>query len=344
MDVKLYTGNGSTQAISGLNFSPDLVWVKSRASTPTARNHALFDVIRGVGNILVSNQTNTERTGATNSLASFDSAGFSLGADTTYAYVNENTQSYAAWCWDAGSSTVTNTQGSITSQVRANASAGFSVVTYTGTGGTGTVGHGLGVTPSMIIVKNRSNAVNWAVAHAGIDSNRCLNLNTSVDASTAGFLGLNKSDFTSTTFTVNYGDTNTTVVNGSSNNYVAYCFSPVSGYSAFGSYTGNGSETDGPFVYTGFRPRWVLVKQTTAIGGNSDWAIFDAARSGYNANNNSLYPSKANPEDHYVLATEMDLLSNGFKPKASRYVINSPDATYVYAAFAEHPFAYARAR
>jgi hypothetical protein len=327
----LYTGNGSTQTISGLNFSPDFVWIKSRSNT---RDHQLYDVIRGVQNPLLSNSTLNEGSPQAG-LTSFDATGFSLG---DFYKSNAISETYAAWAWDAGSSTGTNTEGSISSQVRANASAGFSVVTYTGTGGTGTVGHGLGVAPSMIIVKNRSNTVNWAVAHAGISSNRCLNLNTTDDDSSVGFLGLDKSSFTSTTFTVNYGDTSTTVVNGSSNNYVAYCFAPVAGYSAFGSYAGN-SNANGPFVYTGFRPRWILVKQTTSSGDN--WYIYDAQRIGYNPTNLYLWANGSNVEQ---LSGDWDLLSNGFKLRGPGIAYNYTGYTYIYAAFAEHPFATSRAR
>jgi hypothetical protein len=335
MDVKLYTGNGSTQTISGLGFSPDFLWFKARS---IAYSHALYDTVRGYTKSLVSNSTVAEGTEA-GGLSAFNSDGFSLnGENTVYGSTNTNGQTYVAWAWDAGSSTVTNTQGSITSQVRANASAGFSIVTYTGTGGTGTVGHGLGVTPSMIIVKNRSNSINWAVAHAGLSSNRCLNLNTTSDDSTVGFLGLDKSSFTSTTFTVNYSDTNTTVVNGSSNNYVAYCFAPVTGYSSFGSYTGN-SSTDGPFVFCNFRPRWILIKQVTSSGDG--WYIYDAQRIGYNPTNLYLWANGSNEEQ---TSGNFDLLSNGFKLRTTASALNYTGYTYIYAAFAESPFQYARAR
>jgi hypothetical protein len=333
MDVKLYTGNGSTQTISGLNFSPDFVWIKVRNN---ARSNFLFDTVRGVEKYIISDTTGAEATDSTY-LTTFSSTGFSVGSS---ADVNRDTSPIVAWCWDAGSTTVTNTQGSISSQVRANASAGFSIVTYTGTGGTGTVGHGLGVAPSMIIVKNRSNAVNWAVAHAGIDSNRCLNLNRDVDSSTVGFLGLDKSSFTSTTFTVNYSDTSTTVVNGSSNNYVAYCFAPVAGYSAFGSYTGNGS-SDGPFVYTGFRPKWVMIK---GISGGDHWYLYDSVRLGYNPRNEQLTPNLSDAEYDALSYPNIDICANGFKLRTTIGGRNSSGVLYAYAAFGESPFAYARAR
>jgi hypothetical protein len=262
MDVALYTGNGSTQTISGLNFSSagqtGLVWIKSRSSGTW---HNLTDAVRGVNKSLFSNSTIAE-TAVTDIVTALSSTGFTLGADANADGTNISGASYAAWCWASPTSTSTNTEGSITSQVRANASAGFSVVTYTGAGSTSsTIGHGLGVAPSFIIAKARTTAsqVNsWRCYHRSLGATQYLTLNATDAAGT--FTDWANTSPTSTLFYV--GGTNTTFpVNESGINYVAYCFAPVAGYSSFGSYTGNGS-TDGPFVYTGFRPRWILYKRT----------------------------------------------------------------------------------
>jgi hypothetical protein len=331
MDVALYTGNGSTQTISGLNFSPDFVWIKPRS---VATQHNLYDAVRGATKALFSDFTDAEAT-VSNGLTAFNSDGFSLGSNQ---YVNDNAVTFVAWTWDAGSSTVTNTEGSITSQVRANASAGFSVVTYTGAGSTSsTIGHGLGVAPSFIIAKARTTAsqVNsWRCYHRSLGATQYLTLNATDAAGT--FTDWANTSPTSTLFYV--GGTNTTFpVNESGINYVAYCFAPVAGYSSFGSYTGNGS-TDGPFVYTGFRPRWILYKRTDDTGY---WLLVDALRNGFNPDNNTLCPNLSDAEDPTDV---LDILSNGFKLRVTGSSSNASGGTYIFAAFAENPFQYARAR
>jgi hypothetical protein len=331
-DTVLWTGNNTGQTITMPGaFSPDLVWTKMRSE---ANAHWLFDVVRGTNQGLSSSSTTNELT-RSSSVTAFGSTGFTLG---TSADVNSSAYTYVAWTWDAGSSTVTNTQGSISSQVRANPSAGFSIVTYTGTGGTGTVGHGLGVTPSMIIVKNRTNSAAWVVQHKGTGTNRALKLNTTDSTDTVGFVGLDSSNFTSTTFTVNYSDTNTNIVNASSNNYVAYCFAPVNNFSSFGFYQGNGS-ADGPFVFCGFRPRYILRKRTDTSGPS--WRVIDAARNPYNLANEILEPNTSDATENN---NEIDILSNGFKIRSADTDGNASGGTIIYAAFAESPFQYARAR
>jgi hypothetical protein len=345
MDVLLWTGNGSsTRSISGLAFSPEFVWFKARSA---AYANQLYDVVRGSGSgkNLISNQTDSEGAGSSSFgyLSSFDSAGFSLavGSDSTFQWGNQSSATYAAWCWDAGSSTVTNTQGSITStvSVRANATAGFSIVTYAGTGVASTVGHGLGAVPGLIIIKDRtSGAYNWQVYHstfAGTSNTIVLNSTAAVD--TGGSAVWNSTTPTSTVFSIG-----TAVgVNTNGNNYVAYCFAPVVGYSSFGSYTGNGS-SDGPFVYTGFRPRWVMVKASTSVSFGS-WRIYDSARGSYNVIQQELYANLSNSED--ASNTIVDFLSNGFKLRSGAIDgYNGSGATIIYAAFAESPFNYARAR
>jgi hypothetical protein len=334
MDVALYTGNGSTQTISGLNFSPDLVWIKERSGS---RFHALCDSVRGDGILLYSNSTFGEQDiGST--VVDLTSDGFNLGFNGGFTSVshNWNAVTHAAWCWDAGSSTASNPDGSIPSQVRANASAGFSVVTYTGTGSSATVGHGLGVAPAMIITKGRTNTAAWLVYHQAIGATNFVQLNTTI-ASTASITAWNNTAPSSTVFSIG----TSAAGNTSGVNNVAYCFAPVAGYSSFGSYTGNGS-ADGPFVYTGFRPRWVMIKWVT---GANAWIIVDTARDSFNVQKLNLNPNDSDVENTAGTGGWFDGLSNGFKIRnGTDNVINASGGTYIYAAFAEHPFQYARAR
>jgi hypothetical protein len=330
MDVKLYTGNGngSTQTISGLGFSPDLVWLKARSFAPS---HHLFDTIRGATKFLGSDTTNAEQTGA-DRLTAFDSTGFTLGSN---AEVNQSSSTYVAWAWDAGTSTdPSNTAGSITSQVRANVSAGFSVVSWTGTSSSGTIGHGLNVAPAMIIVKCRSTGgTGWPVYHqslGGVD--KVITLQSSAAVQTISNYW-NTTAPSSTTFGVASGYDNN--VNGAT--MIAYAFSPVVGYSSFGSYVGNGS-SDGVFVFCNFRPRYLMIKRSSGIG---DWVIYDSVRLTYNANNVELYANSSGAE---VVDDPIDILSNGFKIRTTGSGVNSSGNTYVFAAFAESPFQYARAR
>jgi len=335
MDVKLYTGNGSTQTISGLGFSPDLVWIKNRSH---GRDNNVYDTVRGATKLLSTNSTTVDVYNGSGSeqtvsgLTAFNSDGFTVGSDNV---ANQNTPyTYVAWAWDAGSSNAPNNSGTIASTVRANISAGFSVVTYSGDNTTnGSVGHGLGVSPSMVIIKARNASKDWKVAHVSLAAQNMLSLNQTYATGIASWDGV-----TSTVFKpARSGDTYN---NTSGENYVAYCFAPVAGYSAFGSYTGNGL-SDGPFVYTGFRPRWVLIKaSSSATYGN--WLIHDTSRSISNVSDKNLYANLSNSEDGTYL---MDCLSNGFKLRSSDYDgSNGSGLTYVYAAFAEAPFPYARAR
>jgi len=333
-DVKLYTGNGGTQAITGFDFSPDLVWCKGRSF---ASGFMWFDIIRGGTVSLRSNDTQNE-VDLYGKLSSFDSNGFTMipGTDSGNPSVhNQNGQTYATWCWDAGASTVSNTQGSITSQVRANATAGFSVVSWTSNGASGieTVGTGLGVSPDLIIVKNRDSSSWWQVFHSSFSNTASdyLLLNTTDAKTTSGATIWTRS---STTF----GFRQTSIfVNGEKG--IAYCFAAVVGYSSFGSYTGNGS-TDGPFVYTGFRPRWVMTKRTNTTG---EWWISDAARDTYNAASTFLWAQSSNAESSSS-SYDYDILSNGFKLKTTYADRNGSGSTFIYVAFAEAPFNYSRAR
>ena len=328
MDVVTYTGTGSSLTpTSTLGFNPDLIWIKSRSA---ATDHAIYDSVRGAQIRLESNTTDAEV--ATDSgVTAFNSAGFTLG---TLAQVNTNAATYAAWCWDAGTSTVTNTAGSISAQVRANASAGISVVTYTGNQTAGaTVGHGLGVAPGLLIVKNRDVATfGWATRFNGFSTTEYVELNSTAAVNTNSTIWSGTLP-TSSVFSIGAS----TRTNATGEKYVAYCFAPVTGFSAFGSYTGNGV-SDGPFVYTGFRPCFVLVKMSSSTG---NWTILDSKRLGYNKDNDPLYPNLGDAEATTDL---IDITSNGFKVRTTDATFNTSSGTYVYAAFAESPFQSARAR
>jgi hypothetical protein len=324
MDVKLYTGNGSTQTIS-TNFSPDFLWFKARGDSG---QHALYDIVRGASKSLVSNSTASEATEG-GGLVSFDSAGFSLSGDNTIqGSTNGSGRTYAAWCWDAGSSTVTNTQGSITSSVRANASAGFSIAEWSSSSALGTIGHGLGVAPSLILAKCTNTTSDWWVYHASLGNTLSLALNTTA-ASTTNLTPWNNTSPTSSVFTFTLGQYVT--------DWVAYCFAPVSGYASAFSYSGNGS-TDGPMVYLGFRPALMILKRTDSA---NDWGIFDNKRLGYNPQTAFLFPNASYSES---ASDYMDLLSNGFKIRRTNAEYNASGGTYVGFAWAESPFQYARAR
>jgi hypothetical protein len=329
MDVNIYTGNGSSQSITNNgSMKPDLVWVKSRSSTTF---HGIYDAVRGVSKRLWANDTAAEADFSPYGVTAFNSNGFTVNDLTSSGYgVNENTVTYVGWQWRAAGSTVSNTAGTITSTVSANTTAGFSIVTYTGTGSNATIGHGLGAVPGMIIAKRRSATQNWGVAHRSLSGTQTLYL----DLTQAVATGVWNGTPTSTVFNI----TTDGVVNASGSTYVAYCFAPVAGYSAFSSYTGNGS-ADGPFVYTGFRPRYVLIKCSSAT---ADWVVFDALRNGYNIDNKILFPNGSFAES--AGGVTIDILSNGFKVRATNAEFNSNTATYIYATFAESPFQFANAR
>jgi hypothetical protein len=327
MNATLYTGTGASltvaNGVAGQNFQPDLVWFKNRSN---AQNNHLMDVNRGGGDILYSNLTNAEDALGT-SWANFTSTGFSIGAGSG---INNSGNTFVAWQWKANGSPVSNTSGSITSQVSANTTSGFSVVTFTAQGsGTSTIGHGLGVSPSLIITKARNATLGWPTYHSSVGLNNYLLLNTtaSTTADSGSFISVSSSTF----------GLGTSFANG--NNYVAYCWAPIAGYSAFGSYTGNGS-TDGTFVYTGFRPRFLMIKRTDTGG---DWVIQDSARSSYNASTLRLWADLSNAEtdaSNYAI----DFVSNGMKHRNTNADTNASGGTYIYAAFAENPFKYANAR
>ena len=335
-DATLYTGNGGTLAVTNSgSMQPDFVWLKSRSA---AYDHLLFDSIRGTGKALFSSSTAGETT--TNNMSAFNSNGFTALYDATYIGSNNSGVTMVGWQWRASNTTaVTNTAGSITSTVSANTTAGFSVVTWTGNGTSGaTVGHGLGVTPSMVILKSRSSATNWQVKHSSLNANQNLTLNTTDAVDTAPGSGY-VSAISSSTLTLLNGGSSIVNVNGSGDTYVAYCFAQIAGYSAIGSYVGNDS-ADGTFIYTGFRPAFILYKKATGIDG---WVIFDTKRNTYNVVDASLQPNTSGAEASSA-AGSLDIVSNGFKQRNANNIANSSSFTYIYMAFAENPFKYANAR
>ena len=333
MDATLYTGTGASLTVTNAGgFQPDLVWVKSRSA---ATDHKLTDSVRGVTKSLESNTTDAEATD-TQGLTTFGSGGFTVGTNTNY---NNSAATYVGWQWKAGGTAVSDTSGTITSSVSANTTSGFSIVSYTGTGSTGTVGHGLGVAPQMIISKNRSAAEDWRVGSIGLTNMASwhINLNGTAAQSNSGAAIWNNTAPTSTVFSVGTD----TSVSGSGNLIVAYCWTPIAGFSQFGSYTGNGS-ADGPFIYLGFRPKFILYKRSSTAGNS--WRLTDSTRSTYNLDSTAfLYPDGSVVED--ASANDgLDILSNGFKIRVSNDPSNASGSTYIYMAFAENSFKYANAR
>jgi hypothetical protein len=326
-NTKLYTGTGASNSVTGIGFQPDWVWFKQRSG---ATWHNLYDVLRGTTLALASNDTGGDDTRA-QGLTAFNSDGFTIGTDNN---VNGSTNTYVAWNWKANGAGVSNTDGSITSTVSANTTAGFSIVSYTGTGIAGaTIGHGLGAVPRMIIVKNRDASDAWQVYHASNTANPetdYLVLNTT--ATTADNINRwNDTLPTSTLFSIGDG----VEVNTNTEDYIAYCFSEVKGYSKFGSYTGNGN-ADGTFIYTGFKPRWIMFKASSAV---NDWVIVDTSRNTYNVANSTLYANLSVAEESPASSVVgVDVLSNGFKLRDVKAFWNASGVTFIYMAFAENPF------
>ena len=329
MAATLYTGTGSAltiaNTVNGISFQPDFVWVKGRSG---ATDHALYDSVRGTTKDLVSNSTAAETTQATG-LTAFGSTGFTVGA---LAKMNTNAATYVGWQWLAGTTSSSNTNGSITSTVSVGATQGFSVVTYTGTGANATVGHGLGVAPRMVIFKRLNAVSGWPVYHASIGNTGIVSLQSTAATSTSATY-FNNTSPTSSVFTISTD----TALNANTGTYVAYCFSEVAGYSKFGSYTGNGS-ADGPFVFCGFRPKFVMYKRTNTTG---NWIIYDSSRSTFNQPAAALYPNLSNAED---VSHPSDFLSNGFKLRSTGADSNASGGTFIFAAFAENPFKNSLAR
>jgi len=347
MAATTWSGNSGTQtlnnSVNGVSFQPDWVWIKRRNGT---QFHQIYDVIRTATKALYPNDPNYVETTEANGLTAFTSTGFTVGSDTG---VNTSGGTYVGWNWKAGGTATTIGIGSISSgvpsiasSVSANTAAGFSVVTYTGTLTAGTVGHGLGAVPKMIMLFPRNNIGYaqpvWHTSLGGSTDSDYLVISNVGGRNYAGALtGLwNNTAPTSSVFSIG----TSVYSNTSAINYVAYCFAAVAGYSAFGSYTGNG-DPNGPFVYLGFRPRFIMIKGSSFA---SNWFIEDSSRNGYNVNDGvALRPNLTSGEDA-TTTYNLDILSNGFKLRSSAADSNTSTATFVYAAFAENPLKFANAR
>jgi len=321
----LWTGDGnSSRSITGVGFAPDMIWWKGRTTT---YDHRLIDRVR-VGTypkLIYPNLTTAESEDANNAEA-IGSDGFTIGAGNA---VNQSGQTYVAWNWLAGGSASSNSNGSITSSVSAGSTQGFSIVKYTGTGSNATVGHGLSSAPKMILFKNTNSTRDWAVYHGDLgDPDNYLTLNQTY-AKTTGYNFSNDTAPTNSVFSVGTLNGN----NGSSQEYIAYCFAEKQGYSKVGSYTGNGN-ANGPFIYTGFKPAFFLVKNITNAG--YDWELRDNKRDSYNPVGRRLEANTSDAESSYY--AEYDFVSNGIKIRQNGNNYNTSGASYIYMAFAESPF------
>ena len=334
----LYTGDGNDgRTVTGVGFQPDWVWLKSRSE---AEHHTLNDSVRGANKQLYSHLTYSEATD-TDRLQSFDSDGFTLGTDVI---VNKNTETFVSWNWKAGTSFTNDASatsvGTIDSTGSFNNDSGFSIVSYTNTNqsansGVATIKHGLNTTPNVMILKDRDATSDWQVFHSSLPTNKYLDLNTT-DAAAVDTNVWNNTAPTSSVFTV--GDNSYS--NPANRAMIAYCFAEKEGYSKFGSYTGNGHASDGPYIYLGFRPAIVITKKTD---GADDWRIFDNKRSssGFNPVDKHIYPYSSGAEASSSTSSVpdgFDFLSNGFKIRQASAGINADGGSYVYLAFAESPF------
>ena len=325
-NTKLYSGTGSSQSITGVGHQPDFVWIKQRSGT---QFHQLANVIQGVGKQICSNATEAESTDA-NGLTAFGTDGFSVGSSGNY---NNNGGTFASWNWKAGGGQgSSNTDGSInTTYTSVNTTAGFSISKYTGNGSNpSTVGHGLGVAPKMIIIKNLDQGTDWQVYHASTGNTKGLLLNLTASAFTTSFWG--NTTPTNSVFTLGVGDVNTNNIN-----YIAYCFAEKTGYSKFGSYVGNG-DADGTFVFCGFKPAFVMYKKAIETSGNTArWTIIDNKRDIDNVASHGLFPNANSVENTGSGYWDIDMLSNGFKMRTTEQETNESGSTFVFMAFAEAP-------
>ena len=325
-DTKLYTGNGGTQSITGLDFAPNFVWIKKKSA---AGSHKLFDTIRGATEVLRTNLNDAEATQST-TLTSFTSDGFAVGSNGD---VNGNTNTIVSWNWKAGTSFTNDASstsvGSIDSTGSVNTDAGFSIISYTGTGSVATIAHGLGVTPSCFITKCRSNnGTSWGMYHQSVGNTAFMEFSTAAKQTNAAYF--NNTSPTSSVFTIGTD----TINNGDGLTFIAYCFNDVQGYSKFGGYTGNGN-ADGTFVYTGFKPAFVIVKLTS--GSGEHWYIQDATRDTFNPSAKRI-KAQTNDAELDNTAFNIDFLSNGMKMRNTNAGHNGSGSTYIYTVFAENPF------
>jgi len=321
-NTKLYTGTGSSNAITGVGFQPDFTWIKDRDAT---NNNSLYDAVRGVTKVLLTNATNEEATYA-QGLTAFGTDGFTVGTDSQN---NTNGNNIVSWNWKAGGTGSANTVGDINSTVSANTTAGFSIVTYTGNSSTSqTVGHGLGVKPSVLWIKRRTGGAESWLYWVDTDFDGTSDIRMLLSGTQANYNN-HPVTFQTTTFTL--PSTNDTAWN-SSDPYVAYCFAEIKGFSKFGKYDATGTSNDGPFIYTGFKPAWVLIKR---YNSTENWYLFDNKRdTTMNPVETVLYPNLNNTDGS--LTNGIDLLSNGFKVQSSNTAVGAGD-NYTYMAFAAEP-------
>ena len=321
-NTKIYTGTGSSMSVTGVGFRPDWLWIKTRNATNASH---IVDVVRGNGQAIASDLTNAQYSSG---VTSFDSDGFSLTGGTGAVNNSNGSTNYVAWNWLAGGSQgSSNTDGSInTTYTSVNTTAGFSISQYTGTGvADATVGHGLGAKVDFLLIKDLGNSSNWIVGHKDTFTTGEIYLNQT-NALSAAFGPFNKTAPTTSVF--NLGTD--VICNGSARNYIAYAFATKKGFSKFGSYTGNGS-TDGTFVYTGFKPAWVMYKRSDST---SNWGMHDSGRDIDNPVQKGLIANTSAAEDTHDF---IDFLSNGFKLRSSSSNRNADGGTYIYMAFAEEP-------
>lgn len=312
-ETVLYTGNQTARSITGLDFTPDLVWIKSRNETNL---HVLTDSVRGTNKQLFTNQADADST-STDRLTSFDTDGFSIAAGSALYRINKNSINYVSWNWKAGGSSVLNEDGSINSQVSANAAAGFSIVSYTGNGSTGSVGHGLGVAPELIIAKNRDGTNSWVVRSSEL-GNGYLQLNDTAAYSSSVLWGTPSVDVFDFTHNANG------LING--NKYIAYCFASVADYSKIGSYEGNQTLNVANQVDFGFAPAFVMIKNADA--STTQWIMLDNKRT----NGYAFYANSSGAESSY--AGDILFSSQGLEFKSTNININRSSETYIYMAFA----------
>jgi len=319
-NTKLYTGNGGSQAITGVGFQPDWCWFKNRDASG---RHQLYDAVRGATKLINSDSSDGEQT--VDYFTSFDSDGFTIGSSSSA--LNTNGEDIASFNWKAGTTSgITQGGASITPTAYSfNQTAGFSIIKYTGGGAAATVPHGLGVAPSMIIVKNLTSGVNWFVYHKSLGATKYIILNNT-DAQGTATNAFNDTAPTSSVFSI--GTNNSVAQSG--NDFIAYCFAEKTGYSKFGTYTGNGN-ANGAFVYTGFKPAWVLIKVTSTA---NDWILLDNKRDSFNVATKKLLPNESNAESSDS-GVSTDFLSNGFKIRTTGGNINQNSATFIYMAFGQ---------
>ena len=317
-NTKLYTGNGSTNAITGVGFQPDLTWIKIRDAA--GESHSWWDAVRTATKYISSNNDNAEATDATG-LTAFDSDGFTLGST---GRVNQNTNTFASWNWKANGAGSSNTDGSISSTVSANTTSKFSIVKWVGTGSNATIGHGLGVKPAMIITKPTSDTGSWYTYHKSLDATDFIKLNDT-DATADNATVWNDTEPTTSVFT-------TGTAFDSGRTFIAYCFADVAGFSKFGSYIGNNGGDNGVFVYTGFKPHLVIQKLSSHAGAN--WYMRDTTRSTFNPMDKTI---RANTTGDFDYAEKIDFYSNGFKTRANGLNQQDSGYVYIYMAFAAEP-------